>query len=111
MSKIISKESEKVVYKEVHKLEGIKCDYCNAIIPAVADPFTCKYPQYYDVLTGHRDWGNDSCESMEWHDICPDCINAFVSEYLSNIGYSTKYIEIEEKYVCPVKVDKDGDEV
>lgn len=111
MSKIVSEKAEKVVYKEVHKLEGIKCDYCGIVIPAVADPFTHKYPQYYEVLTGHRDWGNDSCDSIKWHDICPDCINAFVSEYLSNRGYSTKYLELEERQVCPINVDADGDEL
>ena len=53
------------------------------------------------VTTGHRDWGHDSCDSIEHYDICPRCINKFVADYLGNENASlSAYIEIETEHVC-----------
>ena len=57
--------------------------------------------KYYNVTTGHRDWGHDSCDSIEHYDICPRCINKFVADYLGNENSGlSAYIEIETKHVC-----------
>lgn len=95
MSNICSKEIEEVVTRRRLKVTGIKCDSCGKEIPAL--PLNRGGNKYYYVTTGHHDWGNDSCESVVYHDICPDCINKFTADYLRS-GSTTAYIEIETKY-------------
>ena len=109
MSRVLSKTEKKVVYKSMRDLVGIKCDCCEKIIPAVVDTKTHRYCKYYRVLTGHHDWGNDSCDSMVYRDVCPDCINDFVTDYIKK-GTGTEYIEIETKCVYPVAVEYNEDE-
>ena len=49
----------------------------------------------YEVTTGHNDWGNDSVDSVEYHDICSDeCLKKELELYLKS-KYNSKYIEIE----------------
>ena len=110
MSRVLKRESKKIIYETVKDLIGINCDCCGEILPAVIDTTTRKYFKYYDVLTGHHDWGNDSCDSMKCQDICPKCINKFVQDYLEK-GTGTEYIEVATKYVHPkaVHVDEDDD--
>ena len=56
--------------------------------------------KYYYVTTAHNDWGNDSCDSIEHYDICPNCINNFVADYLGDENASpSAYIEIETKHI------------
>ena len=91
MSNILSEEREEVVYRVKRKVTGVKCDKCGQVI---------RKNKYFEVLTGHNDWGNDSCDSVERHDICPDCINKFVADYLEETMKSdTAYIDIESKYI------------
>ena len=94
MSEILSETTEKVI-KIKRKVTGIKCDICEKIIPVNKGDES----MYFDVTTGHHDWGNDSCESIESMDICPDCIDKFVSEYLQDAARTSRYIEIETHYV------------
>lgn len=66
--------------------------------------------RYFYVLTGHHDWGNDSCDSMKYRDICPDCIENFVKNYIKKID-GTDYIEIETEYAHEEKYfDEEYDE-
>lgn len=86
-------EKVKVVVRTGYKVAGIKCDVCGHIIEVSSMNDNYKY---YAVTTGHHDWGNDSCESIRHYDICPNCINNFVTEYLgSKDAYQTAYIDIE----------------
>lgn len=104
MSKVLNEEVKEVVVAKVRKLDGIMCDVCEKFIEAKSKRFGWeKYPIYFEVTTGHKDWGNDSHESIEHRDVCPDCINKFVADYLSDeLNYSTtKYIEIETEVVYP----------
>lgn len=59
-----------------------------------------KIASYYHITTGHHDWGNDSCESVESMDACSDeCLSRFTQEWLKNedvIGSNTAYIEIHK---------------
>lgn len=93
MSKLYSDEVKEVVYKKKRKILGVKCDICDGIVKHNSES-----NRYFDVMTGHRDWGNDSCESIEHQDICPKCIAGFVSEYLSDCS-DTGYINIEIEVV------------
>lgn len=108
--KLISKEVEEVVRAEVHTVTGVRCDICGKDLRYKYRPnsdFLEERPKYFDVTTGHHDWGNDSCDSIEHKDICLDCIVDFVSDYLSNAS-GTEYIEIETHYCYPEKVDLDS---
>lgn len=97
MSEILSREVKEVVTAKVRMLEGIKCDVCGKVIPAKKYKYDSN--KYFEVTTGHHDWGNDSCESIEYRDICPDCISGYVSDYLKDVDGS-EYIEVETEYVC-----------
>ena len=59
-----------------------------------------KRASYYHIITGHNDWGNDSCESVESNDACCDeCLSRFTQEWLKDedvIRSNTAYIEIHK---------------
>lgn len=93
MSEILSETTEKIV-KIKRNITGIKCDICGEIIPVNKSDES----MYFKVVTGHHDWGNDSCESRETIDICPNCICKFTSEYLQHAAGTSRYIEIETTY-------------
>lgn len=96
-------EKKEAVVKTAYKLAGVKCDVCGHIIKPPTVPYEGMEDEYkyYNVTTGHRDWGHDSCDSIEHYDICPRCINKFVADYLGNENSGlSAYIEIETKHVC-----------
>lgn len=106
MAREFSKEVEKIVYCTKHRVEAIKCDVCGrTIIPGVG--YRTAGNRYFEVTIGHRDWGNDSHESIKHLDVCPECISDYVSSYTRNckgteyLGLQTAYItkhDYEEKY-------------
>ena len=99
MSEILSEGTRKIKYVTTKEVTGIKCDICRKVIPVGRDVYDkCKY---YDVKTGHHDWGNDSCESIEHHDICPGCLVGFVTDYFNNNEYGSAYMNIHTEYVLP----------
>jgi hypothetical protein len=59
-----------------------------------------KIASYYHIRTGHYDWGNDSCESVENRDACCDeCLSRFTQEWLKDadvIDSDSAYIEIHK---------------
>lgn len=100
MSKVYSDEVKEVVYKKKRMITGVGCDICGKLIPPYEKWTHNEDSLYFDVMTGHHDWGNDSCESIEHRDICPDCIDKFVSDYLRDCS-DTGYLEIEKEFVSP----------
>lgn len=99
---IIKGESREKVVSIRYAVNGIKCDCCGNIIkpPEERNQFiqnTDRY-KYYEVTTGHHDWGRDSVDSIQHRDICPGCILKFTSNYLRK-GGQTSYIEIEPAYL------------
>ena len=101
MIKEITEYSVHIVTDE-HKIgEECYCDRCDKLI------YTDKYENkpkigllyiqqpYFSVTTGHHDWGNDSCDSVDVRDICSEeCLKAEFDDYLE-CEDDTKYIEIE----------------
>lgn len=74
------------------------CDHCGAEITGA----------YYDVRTGHFDWGNDSIDSVKNIDVCSkNCLCAVFSEYVERSDHknNTEYIEINHEYRAGVKGD------
>lgn len=97
MSEILSNEVKEIVYRKTKELVGIKCDICGKLIPVDKRGYKNDKCKYFEVTTGHNDWGSESCESIEHRDICPECVSGFVAEYLAN-AEGTEYIEVETEY-------------
>lgn len=77
------------IEKIEHRLcEYIRCDSCNKKI--------VDKEKYFEVTTGHNDWGNDSCDSIRHLDICEKCLNKYVGDYFKKTKESyTAYINVE----------------
>lgn len=97
---MIKKITEKVM-KEVEETvsEIGVCDICGKEFDYTKF-FGDKVANYYCIRTGHHDWGNDSCESVEYRDACCDeCLSRFTQEWLKDedvISSHTAYIEIQK---------------
>ena len=67
------------------------CDVCDSVI----DP---DHESYWELTTGHHDWGNDSCESIQYFDICSEaCLKKKFDEYVKESGVNddnTMYFEV-----------------
>lgn len=69
------------------------CDVCSR-------PIT-KGQKYYDVVTGHNGWANDSSESRTHHQLCSEnCLSAFVKTYNETEHEDSRYMEIEHETMC-----------
>lgn len=93
----MSRETKwKKVLKEVNVLEegDWVCDNCGK-----HKDIKKHYGTYYSIMSGHREWGNDSCDSIENLDACCDeCLIALVNKWIEKWkGYRTAYIEIERE--------------
>lgn len=99
----MKKEIKKKVMKEVEEVirTDIVCDVCKkTILSKDTEPIHfCdeKLVSYYEVMTGHNDWGNDSCDSYENSDICTDCIGKYFEQYIksSKRGRNTAFINVD----------------
>lgn len=57
--------------------------------------------EYYNIVSGHNDWGNDSVESRESSIVCKECLTTALMQYKNGAErtpYNSCYIEIEHKY-------------
>ena len=79
------------VTERVCTKETMYCDVCNSVIDDNG--------AYWELTTGHNDWGNDSVDSIEYFDICSDaCLKAKFVEYAKESGaseWNTMYFETE----------------
>lgn len=99
--KVLHEEIKEKVIAHFQELKGVKCDVCGRLISPKWG--RCKDNKYYEVTTGHNDWGSDSFESRKHHDICPNCISAFVTKYLEE-ARGSEYIEIDPEFCTPEDV-------
>lgn len=86
MRKKIQEKRMQEVYVTVG--EKIICDCCSKEIT----------DHYWHLMTGHNDWGNDSCESIKHFDLCStECARKIFEVYIkeSGYGYNSMYFEIE----------------
>ena len=98
-----TKYTRKVV-KEVDEAYGLKitCDICGGTICEFdATPPTNRFgdaARYFTLTTGHYDWGNDSCDSVENKDICSeDCVRKALATYFEeNQGSNSAYFELSK---------------
>ena len=77
--------TEKVLVKET-----IYCDVCGKEIKT--------HESYWSLTTHHNDWGNDSCDSYEYYDVCSkECMRKKFEEYLkdSDNKHNTMCFDVE----------------
>lgn len=69
--------------------ETMHCDVCNGVIDDNA---------YWELITGHHDWGNDSVDSTKQFDICSEtCLREKFDEYVRKSvkdNFNTMYFEV-----------------
>lgn len=94
--KRLGKETTPVVVRTKRIIEGVECDVCKRLI--VPTKYAENSSQYFEIITGHNDWGNDSCDSREYFDVCPNCIGDFVAKYARESS-GTNYLEMSNEYV------------
>ena len=92
------------VTKEVDENYGLKitCDICGKVICDFDDtPPNNRFGdavEYFTLTTGHYDWGNDSCDSVECKDICSeDCVKTALIRYFKEArGSNTAYFNLSK---------------
>ena len=96
----------KMQEKEVVKIDEVDiaviCDVCGKEILSEEDlksHYRTKHSYFYEVTTWHRDWGNDSVDSIEHKDICStECFNKFMEKYLTDESESLS-LEFERRRI------------
>ena len=54
--------------------QTMHCDVCDGVIDDNA--------AYWELTTGHHDWGNDSIDSYEYYDLCSSvCVRNIFEKY------------------------------
>lgn len=110
------KEHKTKVLKEVEitDSEVIICDCCKKVIfdkDNIDEFIKGRYNKikYYEVSTGHNDWGNDSIDSFENYDLCSDeCLGKKIDEFLKeNKGSYTGFFRI---FTNSIFIDRDTKE-
>ena len=84
---------------------SIKCDICGKIIADIDHE-----NEYYQLVTGHHDWGNDSCESVRSEDICSnECLQKRFDKYLREEaeGSYTAYFEVNKAWGRRIQYEKE----
>jgi hypothetical protein len=91
---------EKEVIGIREKVVEIKCDVCGGIIQTEEeiDCVVRKGGYYYQITTGHSDWGMDSIESIEYADLCCDkCMFEYITKYVEETDSDTARFEFERE--------------
>jgi hypothetical protein len=87
----IKKEYElKTITQRVCVKSTVHCDVCDCAID--------DNNGYWELTTGHHDWGNDSVESIKHFDLCSEsCLRKKFDEYVKESGEddcNTMYFEV-----------------
>ena len=77
----------------------IICDCCEKIIVQKSTLELGKHYGWFHLCTGHRDWGNDSVDSIEYFDLCSrECLANKLREMLDEYEESdTAYFETKKE--------------
>ena len=98
MATLYSESVTSTAYKVTRAATGVKCDVCGKVIPVIFGWHRGHDDRYYEIVTGHHDWGNDSFESVETRDVCQECAPKFIKDYMAGcLGSNTAYIEIRNR--------------
>lgn len=98
---MITRTTEKKLVLQELTVGGLcTCDICGKTIYEFVDGKCCKHDEYWSLTTGHNDWGNDSCESVESLDLCSkECCVKALEKYLDEYSGSrnTGYFELRHE--------------
>lgn len=100
-------EEKKVEVKTVNerRIEYIRCDECGKkILPY---KYNSEQGQYVHIHTWHSDWGNDSIDSHEYNDYCPECAKEVVTEYIAKMSGSEE-LELSNEYLGSNEIHRGG---
>ena len=94
------KTEKKLVEQEVIVSGFCSCDICGKVIYEYFGNNRSRHDEYWTLITGHNDWGNDSCESVESLDLCSkECCIKALENYLDEYSGSrnTGYFELRHE--------------
>lgn len=120
---IETKYKTAMVKQKTEYINTCKCDRCGKVIyKHYGDKFVelaknvgingiNRRVSFYQVTTGHNDWGNDSVDSITHMDICPSCLVNEYSDYVdrSSKGINSEYINIEHLNTYSLDIDVEGE--
>lgn len=78
----------------------IYCDECQKLIADTAVSLPKYDVQYWEITTGHYDWGNDSGDSVEEHHYCSrDCLKKAFDKYIEQTENrrNSQYFEVQNR--------------
>lgn len=98
---MITRTTEKKLVLQELTVGGLcTCDICGKTIYEFVDGKCRKHDEYWSLTTGHNDWGNDSCDSVESLDLCSkECCIKALEKYLDEYSGSrnTGYFELRHE--------------
>lgn len=98
---MITEKYETKTYTKTERVLVSEKRFCDVCGKEITGP-------YWDIVTGHFDWGNDSCESRKNTDACSvECLLSEFKKYTERSAKrsNTEYIEIEHEMWNGVKGD------
>lgn len=107
----MAKTIESLTIKKIEQLpatETCTCSICRKLIykrslqNSDELPKNRNYFPYWSVTTGHYDWGNDSGDSIDRHEVCSvDCLQILFDAYKeeSKDGGNTCYFQAQHERV------------
>lgn len=108
----MAKTIESLTIKKIEKMpatETCTCNVCGQLIYRRSLQESDELPKndelysFWDVTTGHNDWGNDSPESIEQYEVCsPTCLQELFDIYKSESNEyqrNSKYIYVHHTYI------------
>jgi len=107
-------EHKRKVMKEIDEICGAKiiCDKCGKVIFDFVDGNSHNKIDacYFQLTTGHHDWGNDSPDSVKCDELCCETcvINALADYFENSKGSSTAYFELRRARAVVTKDWKTG---
>ena len=96
----VKREYETKTYTKTERVmtsEKRYCDICEREITG----------HHWHILTGHNDWGNDSCETHLNRDLCKECAAKFVADYIMNASGSME-LELSVEHAADQETDETG---
>ena len=109
--------AEKMITKRIETVHFLFCDRCKKMIyKRWSDEYAKQYDlmrehtksvEWFDVTTGHHDWGNDSCDSIMHNEYCRECLPKEFEHYLKEAS-GTDYFEINHKQHWSLPMEQEG---
>lgn len=108
----MAKTIESLTIKKIERMpatETCSCNVCGQLIYRRSLQESDELPKnnelysFWEVTTGHNDWGNDSPESIEHYEVCsPTCLQGLFDIYKSESSEyqrNSKYINVRHTYI------------